>query len=71
MLEQFVKGRTTVEGDLLLTFVLTRDDDDGRVHVYVHGSPLDRFLYQVVRVLETGGAEKLLKCPADSCGRIF
>jgi hypothetical protein len=69
MLDAFARGRTTVEGDLLLTFALTRDDAGVRVHV--HGSPLDRFLYQVVRVLETGGAEKLLACPAADCGRLF
>ena len=71
LIEAFVKGPATVEGDLLLTFVITRNDADEGVRVYVHGSPLDLFLYQVVRVLETGGAEKLLKCPASDCGRIF
>ena len=70
MLRQFVKGTLTIEGDLVLAFWVTRDAD-GRVRVTVRGSPLDRFCYQVVRVLETGGAEKLLACPAPECGRIF
>jgi hypothetical protein len=70
LLAAFVKGRVTVEADLLLTFIVRREND-GRVRVQVHGSPLDLFLYQVVRVLETGGAEKLLACPAPECGRIF
>ena len=55
VLRQFVQGPVAIEGDLVLTFIVTRDDE-GRVRVNVHGSPLDRFLYQVVRVLETGGA---------------
>jgi hypothetical protein len=70
LLQLFVQSRAAVEGDLLLTFAMTRNED-GRVHVYVHGSPLDRFLYQAVRVMETGGAEKLLACPASGCGRLF
>ena len=37
----------------------------------VHGSPLDGFLYQVVRVMETGGAEKLSACAAADCPRLF
>jgi CGNR zinc finger len=70
ILEQFVKGPVAIEGDLLLTFLVTRDDE-GRVRVQVHGRQLDLFAYQLVRVLETGGAEKLLACPAPECGRIF
>lgn len=70
ILEQFVRGPVAIEGDLVLTFIVTRDDE-GRVRVQVHGSPLDRFCYQIVRVLETGGAAKLLACPAPECGRIF
>ena len=68
LLEQFVKGPAAIEGDLLLTFALTRAAD-GRVGVQVHGSPLHLFLYQVVRALELGGAEKLSACP--ECGRLF
>lgn len=70
VLGQFVQGPVTIEGDLVLTFIVTRDDE-GRVRAQVHGSPLDLFAYQLVRVLETGGAEKLLACPAPECGRIF
>jgi hypothetical protein len=70
VLGDFVKGSVAIEGDLLLTHVLTRGED-GRAHRYVHGSPLDLFAYQLVRVLETGGAEKLSACPAPECGRIF
>jgi hypothetical protein len=70
ILEQFVQGPVAIEGDLVLTFLVTRDDE-GRVRVQVHGKPIDLFSYQIVRVLETGGAEKLLACPAPECGRIF
>jgi hypothetical protein len=70
VLEQFVKGAVAIEGDLVLTFIVTRDDER-RVRVQVHGSPLDLLAYQIVRVLETGGAAKLLACPAPECGRIF
>jgi hypothetical protein len=70
ILEQFVKGPAAIEGDLLLTFLVTRDDER-RVRVQVHGSQHDLFLYQVVRVLETGGAEKLRACPDPKCRRIF
>jgi hypothetical protein len=70
ILGQFVKGPAAIEGDLVLTFVVTRDDE-GRVRVQVYGTPIDRFSYQIVRVLETGGAAKLSACPAPECGRIF
>ena len=69
LLKAFVQGCAAVEGDLVLTFVLTRDE--AGVRVWVHGSPLDRFLYQVVRVMETGGAEKLSACAAADCPRLF
>lgn len=67
---QFVQGPVAIEGDLVLTFIVARDDE-GRVRVQVHGSPLDLFAYQLVRVLEAGGAKKLSACPAPECGRIF
>lgn len=70
LLEQIVRGPVAIEGDLVLAFLLTRDAE-GRVRGIVRGSPLDCFLYQVVRVLETGGAENLRACPAPECGRIF
>lgn len=70
ILRQFVDGPVTIEGDLVLTFIVTRDAA-GRVRVHVHGSPTDRFAYQLVRVLETGGAAKIEACPAPGCARIF
>jgi hypothetical protein len=67
----------TIAGDLLLTFVAVREDD-ATVSVRVLGSPLDRFQYQLIRLLQEAGVEKLLTCPAHKarpdtgiCGRLF
>jgi CGNR zinc finger len=59
----------TIAGDLVLTFAGVRQGS--KVHFVVHGSPLDRFQYQIVRVLEKAGANRLLACPAPGCGTLF
>ena len=59
----------TVAGDLVLTFWAFSDGAAFRVDV--GGSPLDRLLYQTIRVLEAVGPGKLLACPAPGCGKIF
>lgn len=60
----------TIAGDLVLSFLCVRQGD--RVRVEVLGSLLDRFLYQLVRVIDTAGLEKIRACPESKCGhRIF
>jgi hypothetical protein len=63
-------SRITIAGDLLLTFIAVREKD-ASVSVRVSGHALDRFQYQLIRLLEDAGVEKLLTCPAPDCGRIF
>jgi CGNR zinc finger len=41
------------------------------VWIGVNGSPRDRFLYRVIRLLDELGIEKLHTCPAPKCGRLF
>jgi len=60
---------TTLAGDLVLTFVGIRKGS--KIRFVVHGSPLDRFQYQIVRVLEQAGAHRLLSCAAPDCDRLF
>jgi hypothetical protein len=61
--------RFTVAGDLVLTFWGIRQGQG--IQVLVGGSPLDRFLHQIIRLLEVVGATRLQACPAPDCGRIF
>jgi hypothetical protein len=63
------QGFTLAAADLVLTFVGVREGS--KVDFVVHGSPLDRFQYQIVRLLEKAGANRLLVCPAKNCGRLF
>jgi len=44
-------------------------NDDGHFRSDIVGPALDRFLYQMGRVLEEVGPDKLRKCPA--CDRLF
>lgn len=64
------KGTTTaVQGPLRLTYVaLSRDD---QVRVTLRGSVGDVFYYQIARVLQAAGANRLRTCPAEDCGRLF
>lgn len=41
------------------------------VWIVVNGSPRDRFLYRVIRLLDELGADKLHMCPTPECGRLF
>jgi hypothetical protein len=47
----------------------------GAPYMRTRGPLLDRMLYQLLRVLQTVGAEKLLRCPGRNrgqrCGRLF
>lgn len=63
------QGTFTVAGDLVLTFWGVRDGS--RIRVLVGGTPLDRLLYQLIRILEAVGADRLMACPASDCQRIF
>lgn len=58
-----------IAGDLQLSFYAVREGSS--VRVMVMGSPLDRLLYQIIRVLEVIGFDKLFECPAPECGRLF
>ena len=49
--------------------VAVRDGHTVRVHVM--GSPVDRLTYQLIRVLEAVGVERLRVCAAPDCGRLF
>jgi hypothetical protein len=45
---------------------------ENKAVLVIVGGPLrDRLLYQILRLLEQLGAEKLQKCPAPECGRLF
>jgi CGNR zinc finger len=57
----------TFANDLVLTFWVFRDRTGIRVEV--GGSDLDRFLYQIIRVLEAVGVDRLKSCP--ECDRLF
>lgn len=65
----------TIQGDLVLSFF--GDARSGRLNIWAMGTTLDRFRYQMIRVLEDVGLEKIQFCPApkprssDLCGRIF
>jgi hypothetical protein len=56
----------THAGDLVLTLWVVRDHKS--IRVTVGGSELDRMQYQLVRVLEAVGADKIRAC---RCGRLF
>lgn len=67
----------TVAGDLRLSFWAIANKD-GSVRVRTMGPPLDRFLFQLIRLLGDAGVKKLLSCPAPKarpetgpCGRLF
>jgi hypothetical protein len=62
-------GSFTVAGDLVLSFYAIRRD--GELSIDVLGSPLDRMLYQIIRVIEKVGADRLLRCQAPDCKRLF
>jgi hypothetical protein len=70
----------TVANDLVLTFFGIQYPAGGSsIRVIVQGSPVDLLLYQVIKLLEETGSERLLVCAApqagthDSapCGRLF
>jgi hypothetical protein len=65
-----------IAGDLVLSYYVFREGT--AVRLLVMGSVLDRWMYQIVRVLEAVGVEKLRACPAPrpgepstECGRFF
>ncbi|MGH7487995.1 MAG: CGNR zinc finger domain-containing protein, partial [bacterium] len=77
----------TFETELTLKFWIARDlrpgaaedsrargDSSAYVHkvgLLVRGDLTERFLYRVIRLLEHEGAEKIMKCKADDCERLF
>jgi hypothetical protein len=67
LLKAFAERGVAPAGDLRLTFVAALQD--GSVRVHVTGEAEARLPYQIVRVLEAVGPDRLLKCPA--CGRMF
>lgn len=73
LLREFVSAKPkpdlAIAGDLLLSFYAVRDSSN--VRVIVLGRPLDRMLYQMIRLLETIGFDKVGVCPAPDCGRLF
>jgi len=57
----------TVSGDVVLSFWCVRQR--GRVRVFPLGNPVYLVVYEVARVLEAVGFEKLKACP--ECKRLF
>jgi hypothetical protein len=67
----------TIAGDLRLSFLAIREAD-GVVRTTLLGPVPDRLQYQLIRLLEDVGAERLLVCQAERphpqtgiCGRLF
>jgi hypothetical protein len=70
VLEGVAQGGTfTMAGDLVLSFYAIRRD--GELSIQVLGSHLDRMLYQIIRVIERVGVDRLLRCQAPDCKRLF
>lgn len=67
LLTSVADSKIAIAGDLSLTFVAVQRQ--GAIAVEVIGPPLSRLLYQIVRVIEVVGPDRLLRCPA--CERMF
>jgi hypothetical protein len=67
LLSSLADRKAGLAGDMSLTLVAVQRQDG--VHVEVLGPPLSLLLYQIVRVMEAVGSDRLLRCPA--CNRMF
>jgi hypothetical protein len=61
--------RLGIAGDLVLSFWVMRNGTGGPLQIVTRGSSIHRFLYQIVRVLEGAGVERLRACP--ECAQLF
>ena len=70
VLDTIARTRTfTVAGDLVLTFWGFQQGEG--IAVVAGGSSIDRFLYQLIHVLEEVGADRVVMCPAHNCNRFI